>query len=140
MANKAGKTEHSGAKRGTGAYWGPKADAKSQSNTLRRAVGRREVNMGQWKYGATSVGTRKHGSGISIRGRRQPSGSLEVSRTLYHPSGRELTLYRPAPGVSGRASYVVSGRPGTYPMKSWTPTRSSTGRILRSLWKAKKAW
>jgi hypothetical protein len=36
VANKAIKTEHSGAKHGNGAYWGPKADAKRQSNRARR--------------------------------------------------------------------------------------------------------
>jgi hypothetical protein len=30
------KTEHSGAKKGCGAYWGRKADAKKQSNRRRR--------------------------------------------------------------------------------------------------------
>jgi hypothetical protein len=36
MAYKAKKTEHSGAKHGNGAYWGPKADAKKESNRIRR--------------------------------------------------------------------------------------------------------
>ena len=30
------KTEHSGAKKGCGAYWGRKVDAKKQSNRKRR--------------------------------------------------------------------------------------------------------
>jgi hypothetical protein len=38
MAGKAGKTEHSGAKHGSGAYWGPKKDAKHESNKARRAA------------------------------------------------------------------------------------------------------
>ena len=36
MANKAKHTEHSGAKHGNGAYYGPKADAKRESNKARR--------------------------------------------------------------------------------------------------------
>lgn len=36
MANKSKETEHSGAKHGCGAYWGPKADAKKESKKLRR--------------------------------------------------------------------------------------------------------
>lgn len=36
MAYQATKTEHSGAKKGKGAYWGRKADAKRQSNKARR--------------------------------------------------------------------------------------------------------
>lgn len=36
MANRARKTEHSGAKHGNGAYWGPKVEAKHESNKLRR--------------------------------------------------------------------------------------------------------
>jgi hypothetical protein len=43
MAHKAGKTEHTGAKHGRGAYWGPKRDAKEESNTLRRRQGKRIV-------------------------------------------------------------------------------------------------
>jgi hypothetical protein len=40
MANKANKTEHSGAKHGNGAYWGYKADAKRSSNKTRRTNGK----------------------------------------------------------------------------------------------------
>lgn len=40
MANQKGKTEHSGAKHGNGAYWGRKADAKQESNRQRREVGK----------------------------------------------------------------------------------------------------
>jgi hypothetical protein len=36
MANQAKKTEHSGAKKGRGAYWGVKKDAKKESNIKRR--------------------------------------------------------------------------------------------------------
>lgn len=32
------KTEHAGAKKGKGAYWGPKKDAKKESNKERRRV------------------------------------------------------------------------------------------------------
>ena len=35
MAHEAKKTEHSGAKKGRGAYWGRKADAKRESNRRR---------------------------------------------------------------------------------------------------------
>lgn len=38
MANKASKTEHAGAKKGTGAYYGKKAIAKKESNKLRRVA------------------------------------------------------------------------------------------------------
>jgi hypothetical protein len=41
MASRAKKTEHTGAKHGNGAYWGPKQEAKKESNTLRRR---------QWKH------------------------------------------------------------------------------------------
>lgn len=36
MAYKTTKTEHSGSKKGNGAYWGRKADAKKGSNRTRR--------------------------------------------------------------------------------------------------------
>jgi hypothetical protein len=41
MAYRATKTEHTGAKHGRGAYWGPKREAKKESNKLRRR---------QWKH------------------------------------------------------------------------------------------
>ena len=36
MAYRAKQTEHTGAKHGNGAYWGPKKEAKQESNKLRR--------------------------------------------------------------------------------------------------------
>jgi len=36
MGNQAKKTEHSGSKKGCGAYWGRKKDAKTESNRKRR--------------------------------------------------------------------------------------------------------
>jgi len=36
MSFEAKKTEHAGAKKGRGAYWGPKRDAKKESNRKRR--------------------------------------------------------------------------------------------------------
>ena len=36
MAYHSGKTEHSGAKKGRGAFWGHKADAKKGSKRVRR--------------------------------------------------------------------------------------------------------
>lgn len=39
MAQAAKKTEHSGAKKGSGAYWGRKKRAKEESNKKRRTDG-----------------------------------------------------------------------------------------------------
>lgn len=39
MANQAKKTEHSGSKKGAGAYWGRKKDAKHESDKKRRKDG-----------------------------------------------------------------------------------------------------
>jgi hypothetical protein len=44
MANRARKTEHSGAKHGKGAYWGRKADAKKHSKKQRRTNAKKEVD------------------------------------------------------------------------------------------------
>mgnify|MGYP001559232679 len=46
MAYSAKKTEHAGAKHAFGAYWGPKRDAKKESNKLRRRLGKRMVKIG----------------------------------------------------------------------------------------------
>lgn len=46
MAGKAHKTEHTGSKRGRGAYWGRKADAKRESSRVRRENARRAVRLG----------------------------------------------------------------------------------------------
>jgi len=40
MANESKKTEHSGLKKGSGAYWGYKKDAKHESNKKRREDGK----------------------------------------------------------------------------------------------------
>jgi hypothetical protein len=40
MSIKVRKTEHAGAKKGQGAYWGPKRLAKAGSNRLRRESGK----------------------------------------------------------------------------------------------------
>jgi hypothetical protein len=37
------KTEHAGPKRGKGAYWGPKHEAKRKSSRKRRESWRREI-------------------------------------------------------------------------------------------------
>lgn len=37
------KTEHAGAKKGNGAYWGRKADAKRLSRKARRTMGKKEI-------------------------------------------------------------------------------------------------
>ena len=43
MGNEAKKTEHSGSKKGNGAFWGYKEDAKKQSNKKRRDDGKKLV-------------------------------------------------------------------------------------------------
>ena len=43
MAFKAKKTEHSGAKKGRGAFYGRKVEAKRASNRRRRETGKRTV-------------------------------------------------------------------------------------------------
>lgn len=40
MAYRAKKTEHSGLKKGCGAYWGRKSDEKKESNRKRREDGK----------------------------------------------------------------------------------------------------
>ena len=46
MAGNARKTEHAGSKKGRGAYWGRKTDAKRESNRARREVAKRTVRQG----------------------------------------------------------------------------------------------
>jgi hypothetical protein len=43
MGYEAEKTEHSGSKRGNGAYWGYKWEAKKESNRIRRENAKREI-------------------------------------------------------------------------------------------------
>lgn len=47
MSIRVKKTEHSGAKRGQGALWGRKKEAKSGSNRVRREAGKTESLRGQ---------------------------------------------------------------------------------------------
>lgn len=46
MGEKAKKTEHAGPKKGRGAYWGRKADAKRESRKVRRQNAKRAVWQG----------------------------------------------------------------------------------------------
>ena len=46
MAGRAKKTEHAGPKKGRGAYWGRKRDAKHESKRARREGGNRVVRQG----------------------------------------------------------------------------------------------
>ena len=48
MGYKAKKTDHAGAKHGSGAYWGPKQDAKKESNKLRRRTARDLTIAEEW--------------------------------------------------------------------------------------------
>ena len=43
MGYEAKKTEHCGPKRGNGAYWGYRWDAKKESNRIRRENWKREI-------------------------------------------------------------------------------------------------
>jgi hypothetical protein len=43
MGYEANKTEHCGPKRGEGAYWGYKWEAKKESNRIRRENAKREI-------------------------------------------------------------------------------------------------
>ena len=45
MAHSAHKTEHSSSKKGSGVYWGSKAEAKKESNRRRRDQARRIVKQ-----------------------------------------------------------------------------------------------
>jgi hypothetical protein len=46
MAGRVRKTEHAGPKRGSGAYWGRKVDAKRESNKVRRESAKKAVPQG----------------------------------------------------------------------------------------------
>lgn len=45
MAGRAHKSEHAGPKKGSGAYWGRKADAKRESNKVRRENARLAIRQ-----------------------------------------------------------------------------------------------
>lgn len=46
MAGRVKKAEHAGPKKGRGAYWGRKADAKRESNKVRREGAKKAVWQG----------------------------------------------------------------------------------------------
>jgi len=46
MTGNAKKTEHAGSKRGHGAYWGRKVDAKRESNKVRRENAKWTIRKG----------------------------------------------------------------------------------------------
>ena len=52
MGYEAKKTEHSGPKRGNGAYWGHKWEARKESNRIRREKWKREIRDESTRAGA----------------------------------------------------------------------------------------
>jgi hypothetical protein len=56
MGYQAKKTEHSGPKRGNGAYWGYKWEAKKESNRIRRENWKREIRNALADRGARADG------------------------------------------------------------------------------------
>lgn len=77
-ANQSGKTEHSGAKHGKGAYHGHKEDAKDQSNKKRRQADKSAVKE---DYGCTgSIGGSLSDENVSYtQTKRQGDASVTVS-------------------------------------------------------------
>lgn len=57
MSQTAMKTEHSGAKHGQGAYWGPKWEAKKKSSRIRRENWKREIRAALQDRGTTCNST-----------------------------------------------------------------------------------
>ena len=51
MGYEAKKTEHAGPKRGNGAYWGNRWDAKKESNRIRRENAKREIRAASQDLG-----------------------------------------------------------------------------------------
>jgi hypothetical protein len=59
MGYEAKKTEHAGPKRGNGAYWGYKWEAKKESNRVRRENWKREIRTATTEAaGVESTGSR----------------------------------------------------------------------------------
>ena len=55
MGYEAKETEHSGPKRGNGAYWGYKCEAKKESNRIRRENWKREIREERVNVAGASV-------------------------------------------------------------------------------------
>ncbi len=78
MAYKAKKTEHSGSKKGHGAYYGRKRDAKRESARTRRRDARKSLNADTLADPFLTIGNRAKPS---------PKGRIthpDVDSILYH--------------------------------------------------------
>lgn len=77
MAYKAKKTEHSGSKKGCGAYYGIKRDAKRESTRTRRRATRELVNAAAPDDPFLTIGARAE---PSAKGR---TTHADIASTLY---------------------------------------------------------
>lgn len=89
MAQRSRKTEHSGPKRGSGAYWGRKAEAKRESNRRRREGDKRAV-------------ADKLDKGVRLKGKRGGAMPNEFMAVLER-DGKWFIAYCPeVPGANGQ--------------------------------------
>ena len=76
MGYEAKKTEHCGPKRGNGAYWGYKWEAKKESNRIRRENWKREIRDEAARAESGPTGT------AVMRLRGKPLNSASVRRRV----------------------------------------------------------
>lgn len=75
MGFEARKTEHCGAKRGNGAYWGYKWEAKKESNRIRRENWKREIRDELSRDGADNGQSLQSVTGFPVLERPCPLAS-----------------------------------------------------------------
>ena len=82
MGYEAKKTEHCGPKRGNGAYWGYKLEAKKESNRIRRENGKSEIHCRPsfGKTGRSGNATRRHDHLTAVARRASRSPTLPARR------------------------------------------------------------
>ena len=86
MGFEAKKTEHCGPKRGNGAYWGYRWDAKKESNRIRRENWKREIRdeVASAESKEYQRSTRKQGIGPPGHASCQAFASLALTRRTPH--------------------------------------------------------
>lgn len=107
MAQKARKTEHSGAKHGGGAYWGYKVDAKKDSNTRRRHNDEIEIGKQMEILGESLHKTHPRWGQIAVCMGWMASGEKCWSLAAWLGSGVGWKHI-----VMSHETYEVSERPG----------------------------
>jgi hypothetical protein len=126
MGFEAKKTEHCGPKRGNGAYWGYKWEAKKESNRIRRENAKREIRDAIIRDGDDADGgmrPNKHRTAAE----REPNNTLRAGRTGSRVRGKTAAEKLNEDTIPYPAAKVLEPRRAR-PLSSFRPAFARPGK------------